>query len=89
VYVVNLTYQPYQPGFDPVLKESVELLDNSLKKYLSTNGIPYLNIKNDVIEFYKENKTSLSIPEDGHPNTEGHKLYAYKIYPWLKEILPK
>lgn len=85
--VVNLTYQPYESGFDPIFTESTNLLEENLEKYFSEKQIPYLSMKDPVREYHTLNPQSLAIPEDGHPNPEGHKLFAEKIYPWLKRNL--
>ena len=87
--VVNLTYQPYESGFDPTFTESTNLLEEQLEKYFSEKQIPYLSMKNLVREYHTLNPASLAIPEDGHPTKEGHRFFAEKIYPWLKENLSK
>lgn len=97
-FVVNLTYLPYREGFDPTLKKSSDSFNSLLELHLKEKAIPYLDIKDSVINFMKvwdpssekEIKTSfeknypLAIPEDGHPSEIGHKLFANEIYSWLK-----
>lgn len=89
LYVANLTYLPYQPGFNSEFKKSADLFDEHLKKYLSDNNIPYFNIKETVEEFCKNNPGGIAIPDDGHPNSEGHRLFASSLYPWLKTHLQR
>lgn len=87
--VVNLTYQPYESGFDPIFTQSTNLLDERLEKYFSEKQISYLAMKQLVREYYVLNPASLGIPEDGHPNAEGHRFFASALYPWLTENLSK
>lgn len=87
LYIVNLTYRTYESSFNPIFIQSNNLLEEHLKKYLFEKKIPYFNMKDSILEYHIKNPDSLAIPEDGHPNREAHRLFATKLYHWLKDKL--
>ena len=85
-----------QEGFRPGSGDDLEKFIKEEEKYAKEHGIPFLDIYHDspLKPWEKENNKAFfySCPEipdgDGlHPNTEGHKIMAEKITPFIKKIV--
>ena len=91
VFFTNLTYLTYSPGSSiTTSKEFIKISNNLFQSYLNERKIPYFDLSDVVINFYKENSDrKFFIIDDEHPTKEAHSLFANRIQAWLNNILFK
>ncbi|MBK6606617.1 MAG: SGNH/GDSL hydrolase family protein [Leptospiraceae bacterium] len=89
VFFTNVSYLAFSPNFEGAIDRDLTQFSNQkMEEYLKEKKIPYLDLKDVVDKYYKENpKGTFFIVGDGHPTKEAQRLFAEKIFPWLEKLV--
>jgi lysophospholipase L1-like esterase len=86
VFFVNLTYMAYSSS-RAGNTEFIKISNKLLKTYLEEKKIPYRELEDVVLNFYKMNpKEEFFIINDDHPTKKAHVLFGERISAWLLEF---